>query len=113
MAGHYQVSVAFPSAEEAGTVARMAVERRLAACAQVCGPVRSTYWWEGSVRTAEEWLCVLKTAAERVAPLTDAVLAAHSYDVPEVIATPIEGGNAAYLAWVLAETGSRPPIEPG
>lgn len=113
MAGHYQVSVAAPSAEEAGSLALMAVERRLAACAQVCGPVRSTYWWEGSVRTAEEWLCVLKTAAELVGQLTDAVLAAHSYDVPEVVATPIEGGNTAYLAWVRAETRSRPWTQPG
>lgn len=81
----------------------MAVERRLAACAQVSGPITSTYWWQGEVTTAEEWVCVLKTRATLLAALTDAVSEVHSYEVPEIITWAFDG-NAAYLSWIDEET---------
>lgn len=100
----YQVSVTAPSEEEARSLGRMAVERRLAACAQVSGPIWSTYRWEGEVTSAAEYLCTLKTAADRLPALMDAVKQEHSYVVPEIVAVPIAAGDAAYLEWIGDET---------
>lgn len=100
----YSVQVTAPSAEEAGRLGRLAVERRLAACAQVAGPITSTYWWEGTVTCATEWVCTLKTMASRLQELTDLLRGAHTYEVPEIIATRVAAGDPDYLAWVEAET---------
>ncbi len=81
----------------------MAVERRLAACAQVSGPITSTYWWQDEVTTSDEWVCVLKTRADLFGALARALREAHSYDVPEIVATPITG-DTAYLSWIDEET---------
>jgi len=105
VAAHFQVSVTAPSADEAGRLGRIAVEQRLAACAQVSGPITSTYWWEGKVQSATEWLCVLKTTAPLMGRLTGVLREAHSYEVPEIVAVPIEAGDEDYLAWVSEETG--------
>jgi periplasmic divalent cation tolerance protein len=99
-----QVVTTTDSREEADRLARTAVERRLAACAQVAGPVTSTYWWEGSVQTATEWQCVLKTTAARFEELRGHLEHEHSYDTPEIVATPIVAGGDAYLEWVRRET---------
>ena len=92
------------SAEEAERLARLLVEQRVAACVQVVGPVRSAFRWEGTVSVESEWQLVAKTAGDRVEDLTALLVAEHSYDVPEVVATPVVGGSAAYLAWVVDET---------
>jgi periplasmic divalent cation tolerance protein len=106
MADHYQVTVTASSAEEAKLLAQAAVSQRLAACAQVSGPVASTYWWDGRVQESIEWVCVLKTVDDRLTALIASLRAAHSYDVPEIVATPIEGGAADYLGWIVEETRS-------
>jgi len=94
------------SQEEADRLARSAVERRLAACAQVIGPVTSTYWWEGSVQTASEWQCVLKTTQARFEELRAHLEGEHSYETPEIVATPIVAGSRDYLEWIQRETGA-------
>lgn len=99
-----QVVTTTDTREEADRLARSAVEHRLAACAQVVGPVASTYWWEGAVQSAAEWQCVLKTTAARFDELRRHLEREHSYDTPEVVATPIVGGSAAYLEWIERET---------
>ncbi|WP_046471831.1 divalent-cation tolerance protein CutA [Allosalinactinospora lopnorensis] len=88
----------------AGAIARSVIEHRLAACAQVSGPITSFYRWEGEVQHDEEWMVVLKTAGDRLADLTAHLLDVHPYDVPEIIAVPIEGGNPEYLDWLVDET---------
>lgn len=100
-----QVVTTTDSREAAERLARSAVERRLAACAQVVGPVTSTYWWDGAVQTATEWQCVLKTTAARFDGLRAHLESEHSYDTPEIVATPIVAGGAAYLDWISRETG--------
>lgn len=107
MAEHYQVNVTAASADQAEALARLVVERRLAACAQVSGPISSTYWWEGRVASSEEWLCVLKTSAARLPALLGAVREAHPYDTPEIVATAITEGDPDYLAWLDAETAGE------
>lgn len=104
---YFQVSTTTDSETAAQQLAKTAVEARVAACAQVVGPIRSTYWWEGKVDQAEEWLILYKTAADQTEALQAHILAEHSYDVPEVIVTPLTGGNPAYLRWIDAETRSR------
>ena len=92
------------SPDEAERLARLLVHQRLAACVQIVGPVRSAFRWEGTVSVETEWQLVAKTAADRVDDLTALLEGEHSYDVPEVVATPVIGGSAAYLAWVVDET---------
>ncbi len=99
-----QVSVSAPSRELADRLARTAVEARLAACAQVSGPVHSSYHWRGQVERAEEWLCLLKTTRARYAALEQHLRAGHSYDNPEIVAVAIAAGSEAYLRWLRAET---------
>ena len=94
------------SAEAADELAHGIVDARLGACAQIVGPIRSVYRWEGSVQVEQEWQCLVKTTAERLDELTAYIKAHHSYDVPEIIATPIIGGSAQYLSWVRDDTKS-------
>ena len=95
-----QVSCTIDSEAGARELAAALVEDRLAACVQVVGPVQSTYRWEGAVETSTEWLLLMKTSRERFAALRDAIVARHPFDVPEVVAVPIEDGLAAYLRWI-------------
>lgn len=104
MAGYLQVQTTTDSRAEAVELARAAVEARLAACAQVSGPVASTYWWEGTVERAEEWLLTLKLPASGFQPLADFLANSHSYDEPEIVATPIVAGSESYLSWIEEET---------
>lgn len=104
MAEHVIVATTTDSEEKARELASGAIGGKLGACAQIVGPITSVYRWEGAVQTDPEWRVEIKTAADRVAALTEHLKAAHTYDVPEIVATPIEGGSAEYLAWVVDET---------
>ncbi|MGW1947948.1 divalent-cation tolerance protein CutA [Streptomyces sp. NPDC001940] len=90
---------------KARALAAGAVEARLAACAQIAGPVTSVYRWQGNTETAQEWQVLLKSTADGYAALESWLLEAHDYDTPEIIATPVVRGSAAYLAWIEGETG--------
>jgi periplasmic divalent cation tolerance protein len=88
------------SEEEAGRIAALLIERRLAACVQVVGPVTSRYRWQGEVEEAREWQCLVKTTRAAYEAVETAIREAHSYGEPEIIATPILAGSAGYLAWI-------------
>ena len=109
--GHVVCFVTASSEREARAIGDAVVHERLAACANVVGPISSTYWWRGKVESAEEVLLVLKTRADLVPALTALVRSLHSYEVPEVIALRITGGNAAYLRWI-DESVKRPRARP-
>ncbi len=94
------VLVTTPSADEGERIGRAVVNERLAACVNVVGPIRSVYRWKGAVEDAQEWLLVIKARAADLDALETRVRALHSYDVPEVLALPVYGGAAAYLAWL-------------
>ena len=100
MAGWCQVQVTTATEEEAQRIATILIDRRLAACVQVVGPIESHYRWEGRREVAREWLCLVKTTQERLDAAVAAVEEAHSYDTPEVVALPITGGSAGYLRWL-------------
>ncbi len=108
MAEHVQVSTTAEGREAAERIGRDMVEKRLAACAQLIGPVTSTYWWKGRIETAEEWMCLMKTRSELYGELERAICEVHPYEVPEVIAVPIEAGSAAYLKWLDEQVGDSP-----
>ena len=99
-----QVVTTTDTKEKASEIARTLVDARLAACAQVEGPIESTYRWQGAVETAQEWRCVAKTTTARYAAVEAAIREMHSYDEPEIIATPITHGSSSYLAWIKKET---------
>lgn len=86
--------------EEAHAIARMLVERRLAACVNVIGGVTSHYRWKGALEKGEEWLLVMKSSQDKYEELRTAILATHSYEVPEIIALPIVAGHPPYLDWI-------------
>lgn len=107
MAEYLQVQTTAGSEEEAERIAAALIERRLAACVQTIGPVASRFHWKGAVETEREWLCLAKTSAERYPKLEAAITELHSYEEPEIVATPIVAGSPGYLAW-LGESLSLP-----
>ncbi|HEX8062698.1 MAG TPA: divalent-cation tolerance protein CutA [Allosphingosinicella sp.] len=104
MSGIVTVYTTFPSEEEALRVARILVEERLAACANILGACRSIYRWQGEVEEAEEVAALFKTRAGLAETLIGRLCELHSYDVPAAAVWPVDRSNPAYRAWVEAET---------
>ena len=100
-----QIATSVGSGQEAEAIAEALVQRRLAGCVQIVGPVQSVYRWQGAVERAEEWLCVAKTTKGKYAGVEDAIRELHSYECPEIIATEIAAGNADYLQWLAGQVG--------
>lgn len=98
------VYVTAPSLDEADSLARLAVESRLAACANILPGMRSLYWWRGKLERGDEAVLLLKTTEALAPALTEALMAAHSYDCPCVVTLPITGGNPDFLKWISDET---------
>lgn len=86
-------------------IATELVDRRLAACVQVSGPITSVYRWEGAVETAQEWLCTAKTTAGHWEAVERLIAELHPYDTPELVATPITHASAGYEAWLRGQVG--------
>jgi periplasmic divalent cation tolerance protein len=92
-----------PERAAAERLADLLIERKLAACVNILAPCRSVYRWKGAVQRDEEHPMLIKTTAERYAALEQALRAEHPYELPEIIALPVEHGLAAYLDWVAAQ----------
>jgi periplasmic divalent cation tolerance protein len=93
------------SEEEAQKIALLLLERGLAACVNVAPRILSYYRWKGKIESGYEWLLLVKTSRELFASAAAAIEAAHSYEVPEVIALPIVDGAANYLNWLRSSVG--------
>lgn len=93
-----------PDRAAAERLAGLLIDQQLAACVNILAPCRSVYRWKGAVQHEEEHPMLIKTTAERYPALEQALRAAHPYELPEIIAVPIERGLPAYLAWVAGET---------
>lgn len=98
------IYVTAKDAAEAKSIARAVVEERLAACANLLGPVQSIYWWEGKLCEDDEVALVLKTSNARKTELIARVRELHSYETPCIVCLPIADGNPDFLKWVAAET---------
>lgn len=107
MAEYLQVLTTVGSEEEAERLSAALVERRLAACVQVVGPISSHYRWQGKIERSQEWLCLAKTEASRYPALEAMIAELHSYDEPEIVATPIVAGSQGYLDWVSHSVGDN------
>ena len=104
MTEYVLIYVTAPSTEEAETIATSLVEQRLAACANIVPAIRSIFWWKNAIEHEHEALIILKSTKTLFPLIVDAVKSLHSYDVPEIIATPLLCGSDDYLAWISAET---------
>jgi periplasmic divalent cation tolerance protein len=93
-----------PDRASAERLADAVIAQRLAACVNILAPCRSVYRWKGAVQHDEEHPMLIKTSAERYPALEQALRQGHPYELPEIIAVPIERGLPAYLDWVGAET---------
>jgi len=96
---------------EARLLARMALEKRLAACANIF-PVSSLFWWDGAIRSANEVAVVLKTRASLEKRLVSELEKAHSYTVPCIDSLPLSAMNRSCAGWLLAQTGGGPSRKP-
>lgn len=92
------------SREEAERICAVVVEARLAACAQVSGPIRSTYWWQGKIEQADEYFLMMKTTRDKFDALAKMIRDNHSYEVPDIVAVSLADGISDYLRWISAET---------
>jgi periplasmic divalent cation tolerance protein len=93
-----------PDRAAAERLADALIEKRVAACVNILAPCRSVYRWQAKLQHDEEHPLLIKTTEERYAALEAAIRAGHPYELPEIIALPIERGLPAYLDWVAAET---------
>ncbi|MGB9672308.1 MAG: divalent-cation tolerance protein CutA [Candidatus Norongarragalinales archaeon] len=97
---HIIVLVTTPNKGEAEKIAQSLLNERLIACANIIGPVHSLFWWQGKIDKAQEHLILMKTRKDLFNKLAEKVKALHSYQVPEIIATPIVEGLKDYLKWL-------------
>jgi periplasmic divalent cation tolerance protein len=93
-----------PDRAAAERLGEMLIEKQLAACVNILAPCRSVYRWKGAVQHDEEHPMLIKTTAERYQALQQAIREGHPYELPEIIAVPVERGLPEYLRWVADET---------
>ena len=97
------VFITAASQEEARKIAELLLNQRKAACVNIIPRVDSLFWWQGKLDSAQESLLIVKTRARLLPEIIETVKKAHSYEVPEIIALPIIGGNEDYLNWMDSE----------
>jgi len=94
------VFITTANAVEAHRIANILISERKAACINIVPQVHSRFWWQGKIDSADETLLIVKTKASLLDQLIGLVKENHSYEVPEIIALPIMGGNQDYLKWI-------------
>ena len=105
MTEYIQVATTTDSQSAAQTIATALVDRRLAACVQISGPIESVYRWQGKVETAQEWHCTVKTRSSLFENVAQAIGELHSYDCPEIVATPLAHVSDEYGWWLDKQLG--------
>lgn len=101
------VMVTCSSNREAKKIAGSLLDKRLVACANIVPGIRSRFWWKGEIESAREVLVMMKTKKENFKKIEREVKSLHSYDVPEIIATPVIMGSKQYLKWIKDETDTH------
>ena len=91
------------STDEARRIAGMLLNQKKAACVNIVPRVSSLFWWQDKIDSAQESLLIVKTKTSLLNEIITLVRQVHSYDVPEIIALPIVGGNQDYLDWIGRE----------
>ncbi len=93
------------SQEEAQNLAKQALERRLAACVQIVGPMTSVYRWKGKIEMSQEYRCEMKTTTNHYVELAAMIVEQHSYEVPEIVTLPIAEIDREYAGWMDGQLG--------
>ena len=88
-------------------IANVLVEKRLAACCQIGGPLTSIYRWQGKIENSEEWVCQIKTVSARLEAVISEIRQLHNYDEPEIVAMEISGGSQGYLDWIAEQSDGK------
>jgi len=101
--GSTVVFVTTSTEQEARSIADLLLGERKAACINIVSTVDSLFWWQGKLDSAQESLLIIKTSASLLPEVVNLVKRVHSYEVPEIIAMPIVGGNEDYLKWIDGE----------
>ena len=94
------VFVTVKSKKEAKKITNMLLKNKLAACVNAVPGIASAYWWKGKIERAKELLLIIKTKKALFKKLTLEVKKVHSYEVPEIISLPLNGGESKYLKWI-------------
>ena len=103
MTEYIQVLTTVEYKTDAENIAKSLVEKKLAACVQILGPMTSYFHWQGKLDSAAEYLCMIKSREDLFTNLEAAIKSMHPYEVPEIIATPITKGGKDYLNWLTSE----------
>jgi len=100
---HIQIFTTTGRREDAEKITQTLVQKRLAGCVQIIGPISSTFWWKSRIETAEEWLCLIKSEKGLFKELEKTVKETHPYHTPEITVVPIVAGSKEYLLWLDQE----------
>lgn len=103
MAEYFQVFITTPTQVSAKSICQKLLRERLIACAQIFGPLRSSYWWGGEINRSKEWLCIVKTDRRHYRKMEDRIKQLHPYEIPEIIGLPIVVSLAEYRNWLKKE----------
>ena len=103
MGSYIQIITTTEKKEDAEEIAMTLVEKRLAACVQIAGPITSLYRWKGNIERAQEWQCWIKSKEVLYKEIEKTIKSVHPYEVPEIIAMPIVAGSSDYLGWLESE----------
>lgn len=95
-----QVTTTVADRADAERIAAALVAKKLAACVQVSGPIESSYRWKEKIETSQEWVCTIKTLRLLYGQVEEAIRSLHSFEEPEIVATPIVLGSEGYLNWI-------------
>lgn len=103
MENYIQVITTVDDKEDAQRLARAIVEKRLAACVQIIGPVSSVYWWEDNIVEEPEHICLIKSRENLYPELEQLIMEEHSYEIPEILVVPVLKGSDGYFSWMEKE----------
>jgi periplasmic divalent cation tolerance protein len=101
--GKIVIFVTTGTEQEAHKMAELLLSKRKAACVNVISRIDSSFWWKGKLDSARESLLIIKTRASLLPEIIELVKSTHSYEVPEIVALPIIGGNEDYFKWIDGE----------
>lgn len=97
---YIQVITTTDNKEDAEKISDILLNRRLAGCIQIIGPITSTYWWKDKIEKASEWLCIIKSMKNLFEDINKSIREIHSYETPEILVVPIVNGDDDYLKWL-------------
>lgn len=100
---YIQVVTTVEKKTDAESIAKNLLEKRLAACVQILGPLSSYFHWQGKLDSATEYLCLIKSREDLYGELEAQIVNLHPYEVPEILAMPVIKGSGNYLNWLAGE----------